>query len=155
MDITRVVTLTSEPSDADGVRSQLLTDNGFKCVTVERPWLDDKPDVSSIPRGRRYRCVWEYSEHHKRFLYHLYGDDARKGVEIHAANVFEQLLGCLAPGASFGVFAPGSAGKLNGVTLPTRAMKGVIASGVTLEAFHAAMKNPVTNEQAPFWLDIK
>jgi hypothetical protein len=34
-------------------------------------------------------------------------------------------------------------------------MLGVIASGATLDAFHAAMRNPVTGDQDPFWLDIK
>ncbi len=149
-DITRVVRLKSQPSTPDGTFSEGETDNGFKFVTVEKPWDDDKPDTSCVPRPARKPCRYQYSEKHKRDLYHVLLEEPRTVIEIHAANVHEQLLGCFAPGARFETFAAGSIHP----GVPSRDMKGVIASGATLEAFNAAMKNPVTGNQDPFWLEI-
>lgn len=149
MDITRSVDLKSDPSTPDGVFSRGKTDNGFEFVTVEKPWLNDQPDKSCLPRPKRYWAVWEYSNAHGRYLYHVYGDDTRHGVEWHAANVHEQLLGCFAPGKEKALFKKDSIHP----GMPSRDMWGVDASGPTLEAFHKAMQDENGN-QMPFWLNI-
>jgi hypothetical protein len=153
-DIRRVVKLVRGPSTSDGIFSKGTTDNGFAFVMVERPWLDDLPDVSAIPpepgATARYPVRYAFSAKHKRELYHVLDVPGRTVIEWHGANVFEQLLGCGAPGARVAPFVAGSLHP----GVPSRDMNGVIASGATLEALHAALKDPATGEQMPFWLDI-
>lgn len=149
-DIRRLVRIKSNPSTPDGTFSEGETDSGFKFVVVERPWVNNLQGLSCIPRPARHACQWAWSEHHQRFLYHVFDVVGRDAIEIHSANVYEQLKGCFAPGARFEIFEAGSLH--SGV--PSRTMKGVIASAATLDALHADLKNKDTNEQEPFWLEI-
>lgn len=149
--VTRVVKLQSHVSAQDGTFSEGETDTGFKFVTVEKPWKDNLPNVSCVPRPARYVCRWSWSEKHKRNLYHLIDVPERSGCEIHAANVHFQLQGCIAPGARFVSFNKDSISK----GMPPVKASGVLASAATLDAFHAAMKNAVTGEQDPFILEIE
>ncbi len=145
----RVVRLKSKPSTDDGTFSDGETDNGFKFVTVEKPWADNKTDISCIPRPGNYHCTFSFSEHFQRNLYHV-EVAGRVGVLFHSANVHEELKGCIAPGARVTVFAKDRVRE----GIPSRDMNGVIASNATLQAFHASMQNPVTGQQDPFWLEI-
>lgn len=148
--ITRVVKLVCSASTPENVLSMLTTDNGFSCRTVEKADLNNKPNISCIPRKRRFPGRYRYSEKHGFYLYHIDDVPGRTGCEIHAANVAEQLLGCLAVGAKVIEFKAGSIHP----GMPSHDCLGVTSSAATLTAFHAAMKNPVTGAQDPFWLDI-
>lgn len=79
---------------------EIILPDGKKIVTLERPWLDNKPYVSCIPEG-------EYivrRDHTGRHRYHAIDDVAgRSDIEIHPANRVEQLLGCIAPALHFNV----------------------------------------------------
>lgn len=149
-DIKRVVTLKSQPSAPDGTFSQGETDDGFKFVMVEKPWADNKPDLSCIPRSSRYPARWQWSPKHNTFLYHILEVPNRTAIEWHSANVHWQLLGCGAPGARIDMFAKDSIAP----GMPPVDARGVIASANTLIMFHQAMRNKVTKEQDPFWLEI-
>lgn len=78
-------------------------------VTVERPWLDNRPYVSCIPEGvytlrKRRSGVVERTTGGK----YLEGWEVtrvpgRTHIMIHPANLMDQLEGCIAPGLSTGV----------------------------------------------------
>ncbi len=148
-DIKRVVRLKSAPSTPDGTFSDGETDSGFRFVMVEKPWADNHPDTSCIPRPARYPARYQWSEKHQRDLYHILNVPGRTVVEWHGANVHEQLLGCGAPGARFSTFQKDSLHP----GVPSRDMKGVLASGATLEALHADLRD-AGGRQEPFWLEI-
>ena len=103
----------------------------FKCVTVERPWLENQSDnpktlqneSSCVPAGT-YIIRLDYSPKHGRQLYELQNVPGRSEVQIHAANFARELLGCIAVGKTIEFFGGG---------------KGITSSGVTLKAFMAAM----------------
>ena len=74
---------------------------GFECYTIERPWLDNIPFKSCIPTGayeiRRDDFKGKYPD------YRLYGVPGRTDIEMHRANIAEELQGCIAPGLTLGV----------------------------------------------------
>lgn len=74
------------------------------CCTVERPWLDNKPNVSCIPHGS-YRLVYTKSPkfgmrfhlENKAIGVTLKAPGERTHIMLHAANVPSELEGCIAP----------------------------------------------------------
>ncbi len=109
----------------------------FRCVCVELPPNDNKPDISCIPTGT-YIARWLWSPKHGRFLFHLINVPGRDVIEIHSANLagdvskgyVSQLLGCIAPGQKIAEFLHGvpPAGELD--------QMGVTDSKDTLDALH-------------------
>jgi len=69
----------------------------FAAVTLERGWLDNKPNESSVPVGE-YKCVKEYSARFKSDLWELKGVPNRSECKFHASNYWDQLNGCIALG---------------------------------------------------------
>ena len=72
-----------------------------ECQTIERPWLDNQSGVSCIPAGT-YTCSLRFSPHHGFAVFGVDQVPNRSDVEIHAANLASQLLGCIALGESRG-----------------------------------------------------
>lgn len=71
------------------------------CVSVELPWKDNQHYVSCIPAGL-YLC--EKMVHIKHgLIWRLPNVPGRQGVLIHPGNTIKDLLGCIAPGRSFGM----------------------------------------------------
>jgi len=68
--------------------------------TIERPWLDNKPNVSCIPTGT-YE-VAHYSSSRFPNAYQIIGVPERTAILIHSANFADDLQGCIAPGVSAG-----------------------------------------------------
>lgn len=83
--------------------------NGKEFYTVERPWQDNKPNVSCIPEGKytlrmrdsgvvtrstggAYSRGWE-----------VVGVKGRTFIMIHPGNSLDDLQGCIAPGKQLGV----------------------------------------------------
>lgn len=64
--------------------------------SVERPWLDNKPNISCIPEGE-YKLRWRESP---KFgpTWQLEDVPGRTHILIHAANFAYQLQGCIALG---------------------------------------------------------
>ncbi len=72
-----------------------------KWFTCERPWADNKNDISCIPKGS-YLCKWTLSPRLKRFTYEVLNVPRRQGIRIHSANFPFQVLGCIALGEKVG-----------------------------------------------------
>lgn len=101
----------------------MARDDGSKeCETIERPWAGNQTGVSCIPAGR-YVCSLRFSPHHGFAVFGVDNVPNRTDIEIHAANLPTQLLGCIALGESRGT--------LNG-------QDAVLASQAAVDTFMAA-----------------
>ena len=69
----------------------------FSAISLERGWLDNKSNISCVPKGT-YTVVYEYSAHFKKFLWELKGVPNRSECKFHEANYWYQLQGCIALG---------------------------------------------------------
>lgn len=69
----------------------------FVAISLERGWLNNKPNESSIPIGE-YQCLFEYSPKFKKNLWELKGVLNRSECKFHASNYWNQLNGCIALG---------------------------------------------------------
>ena len=130
----RKVTLTRKSMDASGTFGILATDSGFTCVSLELPWMNDAPDISCIPSGI-YTCTWRFSPSHNRNVYHVENVAGRTAVEIHSANIIQQLLGCICLGSEVATFPAGTFPNINIIT------KGVQHSQQTVANFEADLQH--------------
>lgn len=140
----RQLELTREPSTDQGTFGHLAAD-GFKCATVELPNRENASNKSCIPLGK-YLCEMDVSPRYGR-CYHVRAVPGRDAILIHAANVagdvdkgyVSQLQGCIALGSEVVLFHAGT--KLNTSLTLEKTQRGVSASGPTLAAFRAHMKD--------------
>jgi len=89
----------------------LTDDNGNEFLkTVEREWKNNQPSISCVPEGE-YRLVPHQSPKYGKCYaleapelgVTINGPSLRTHCLFHAANLPEQLEGCVAPGMRFGV----------------------------------------------------
>jgi len=139
--VKRLLLLRDTFSD-DGVFGTLETDTR-SYDTVERPWLDNQPNISCIPGGL-YRVEWTLSPKYKRMMYLILGDHKREGIRIHSANWAFQLQGCIALGTGRAPMAP------PGAADPKLA---VLSSKDAVAQFEKEMAEGA--EHPPFELEIK
>jgi len=78
---------------------ELLIEGLHFCYTLERPWLNDEPDVSCIPIGT-YEVRMEWSPSWERMMPHLQNVPGRSGILIHPLNWVRQTEGCIGVGDS-------------------------------------------------------
>lgn len=77
--------------------------NLWICKTLELGWHDNQKNISCIPMGK-YLCKWTKSpamslKHGYPFrTYEVQDVPDREGIRIHTANLFSELLGCIALG---------------------------------------------------------
>ena len=143
----RNITLKREPSTPDGTFGEWISDSGFTCPTLEKPWANNKPNLSCVPVGR-YHCLWQWSPKHQMNLYHLQDVPGRTDIEIHSANLQSQLNGCISPGLLVATFGPNSIHP----GVPPIATKGVTSS---LEALTRLEKDlQQEGNQVEFYLTI-
>ena len=69
----------------------------FTSISLERGWLDNKPNESSVPKDM-YDCVLEYSNKFDKKLWEIYGVEGRAECKFHSANYWHQLNGCVSLG---------------------------------------------------------
>ena len=69
----------------------------FSCLTLERAWENNEPNISCIPKGT-YNCVLEYSKAFNKLLWEIYGVEGRAECKFHAANFWNELNGCIGLG---------------------------------------------------------
>ena len=100
----KTVTLKRENDDGKECLGTLSCDT-FTCVTLERPWLNNQNEISSIPTGT-YICSYTRSNRLSTlkgedfFTYEVLNVPSRGGIRIHSANYWHDLKGCIALGIS-------------------------------------------------------
>jgi len=102
--------------------------NGWPVFTspcIERGDRNNERNVSNVLPGT-YPLVLEYSPRFKQDLYELKNTKGRSECKIHASNFWDQLNGCIAPGAYL-------------KDLDNDGYQDVARSRNTLNAFHRAM----------------
>ena len=93
--------LIRDPSTPQGTTGSLYSDDGtLLCYTMERPWLDNAPDVSCIPTGT-YPVIRHNSPSHPQ-TWEITNVPNRAGILIHNGNVDFQSEGCILVGDSIG-----------------------------------------------------
>lgn len=92
------------------------------CLTLERPWLDNRPDVSSIPAGL-YTCRRTLSP---RFgeTFEVTGVPGRTVILFHKGNTIADSSGCVLLGERFGTLG-GSAAVLGSAQAFSLLMRGL------------------------------
>ena len=112
----------------------VMAHDGAWWHSLELPYKDNKPNISSIPLGE-YIVSLRYSPHFHKELYHLHNVEDRSYILIHPANlagdVFKgwqsQLQGCITLGKRIGKIK-NKFGKMQ---------KAVINSGIAIKEFYA------------------
>ena len=99
----------------------------FAAISLERGWLDNKPNVSSVPAGE-YKCVYEYSPRFVRNLWELKDVPDRSECKFHTSNYWSQLNGCIALGDT-------------AENIGQDFRLDVTNSGDTMETFHRLLRN--------------
>tara|TARA_R110000772_G_scaffold107347_1_gene209673 strand:+ start:294 stop:716 length:423 start_codon:yes stop_codon:yes gene_type:complete len=69
----------------------------FAAMSLERGWLDNKPNESCVPEGK-YKCVLEYSPRFNKDLWELKDVPNRSECKFHTSNYWDELNGCIALG---------------------------------------------------------
>ena len=72
--------------------------SGFRCMTLELPWLNNTKGKSCIPSGT-YECFKRVSNKNGH-VFELKNVTSRTYIQCHAANHTRQLEGCIAVGSS-------------------------------------------------------
>jgi len=101
-------------STDQGTFGELIIRNK-KFYTVERPWADNKPNVSCVPIGT-YQLVDHSSQAHPNtfalvneemgvyhFKHEMKKSGDRWGIVIHVANTIDDIEGCIGVGYNYGV----------------------------------------------------
>ena len=98
--LTRIV---NDDAGQLGTFGRLRCENGYECVTVERPCLNNRPFVSCIPTGT-------YTLRQRRFnrggydTWEVCDVEGRSYILIHKAAIPEHVQGCIGVGTRFGVY---------------------------------------------------
>lgn len=80
-------------------------------ITLERPWLDNKREVSCIPVGT-YIAKRIISPSHGE-VFEIVDVPNRTNILIHIGNVLKDSAGCILIGRNFGTWSDGSCCILN------------------------------------------
>lgn len=122
----RRVTLKRIKSTGVGVFGVLDT-GSFHCATLERPEGIDHP---CIPLGE-YDVDWTETHPRHNPCYEVMRVPGRTAILIHAANWYQELLGCIAPGARIEEVVDQDGKHLG---LAGKSQMGVSSSGPALRA---------------------
>lgn len=79
---------------------------GNTYYTLERPWLNNSPNVSCIPHGIYEVVPYGWKEgHHTKFkrTYHIKNVIDRSYILMHAGNFVENSQGCILIGKGFNI----------------------------------------------------
>lgn len=101
----RTLTLQRLTSSDLGVTGVLIEDYKPILLTLERPWLDNKEDVSCIPAGQ-YLCE-RYNSQHFGSVFMVMDVPDRRGILVHGGNKILDTKGCILTGLSFDIVNDG------------------------------------------------
>ncbi len=80
-----------------------LVVKGEVFYTIERPWLNNKQNVSCIPTGDyKFKFLAKSGSGKYRNVYHVTGVTGRSGVLIHNGNLVSHSRGCIIIGSRLG-----------------------------------------------------
>lgn len=79
----------------------LIINNKEFCKTLERPWLENKRNISCIPNGHYY-CKKRFSLKFG-WCFEVTNVKGRGGILFHAGNIAQHSKGCILLGSNFGV----------------------------------------------------
>jgi len=102
-----ILRLTRGRSDGEGTFGGLTLPDGWSCVTVELPWVDNKRGVSCIPAGtysmhmRESGVVGRTTKWRYKYGWHIEDVPGRSLIMIHVANSIYDLDGCIGLGRDF------------------------------------------------------
>ncbi len=110
--IERVAVLQRLQESNHGTFGVLRTPLGFKALSIELPWRENRSNISCIPPGE-YKMIWTYSPTFKRMMYIALGTSPRSGIRLHPGNLAGDVLqglrshfkGCIGLGARTGVLS--------------------------------------------------
>src|SRR3990167_10818403 len=72
----------------------------WECKVLELPWKGNQKQVSCIPPGK-YPLRKISSPSHG-LCFEVIGVPNRTNIQVHSANFYSDLLGCIAPGMDYG-----------------------------------------------------
>ena len=72
----------------------------FSRATLERPFKDNKPNISCISKGI-YTCRWTFSPRLMKYTYEVLKVPSRSGIRFHKGNFFFDIEGCILLGTGF------------------------------------------------------
>lgn len=78
----------------------VVDDGGWVCNTLELGWKQNQTNISSITPGT-YQVKYTYSFKFLKYTYEILNVKGRSGIRIHSANLYSQLLGCIALGRGY------------------------------------------------------
>ncbi|TXG75715.1 hypothetical protein E6Q11_07060 [Candidatus Dojkabacteria bacterium] len=85
----------------DGVQTLGTLELGwFKCNTLERPWKNNAPNISCIPKGE-YTVKWTFSPKFMRYTYEVQNVPKRSGIRFHTGNFVTDISGCFLLGNGY------------------------------------------------------
>jgi hypothetical protein len=117
--------LSRQRRNAFATYGELIDDSGaVVCLTLELPWRNNAPGVSSIPArpDEPYLCVKRWSPEHKKTLWWVTGVDGRDDIEMHIGCLPCDSRGCILVGSRPG-YVEYPDGRANGKG------EGVLGSG--------------------------
>lgn len=79
-----------------------LTFNGFECYTVEKPWKDNRPEISCIPEDLYTANLYESPTPGRGIVWQLNKVPNRTFIQIHRGNTEDDVVGCIAVGKGLG-----------------------------------------------------
>lgn len=83
-------------SNSDPIFGSLSCDGKLICLTLERPWLSNAPNISCIPEGE-YKVVPHVSPRHGK-CFHVESVPNRSNILFHAGNGMLDTQGCILTG---------------------------------------------------------
>lgn len=86
----------------DGVQTlgDLTIESFMVFKTLERPWKNNAPNISCIPKGI-YQCDWTFSPKLLRSTYQIMKVPGRSGIRFHPGNYFFDIEGCILLGTGY------------------------------------------------------
>jgi hypothetical protein len=105
----RTVVLRQIDFRVDGIFGQLMTEELNEiCKSLEHGYVNARGEIVSKIKPGVYTCKLEWSERFQMNLYELKDVPGHTEIKIHAANIDDQLEGCIAPGMNYGEWNDGS-----------------------------------------------
>ena len=93
----------------DGIFGEFMTEELVEiCKTLEHGYENSRGEIVSKIKPGVYICKLEWSDRFKMKLYELKDVPGHQEIKIHAANIDDQLEGCVAPGLNYGEWTDGS-----------------------------------------------